>query len=207
MAIGCTFDNCVDLYANDLGLIAVTEGDKIVGYNVLVGGGMGVTPSAKKTFPAVAKRLCFVTPDKRAEGRRGRLQGAARLRQSRRPQSRPPEIPDRQLGHRRIQSEGRGVLRRPAAPSPHPDDVHGFNDHMGWDEQGDGRWFYGLNIENGRIKDTPEMRLKTAIREICRTLKPAIRLTPHQSIIFSDIRAAETAIAARKHSALARRAS
>ena len=43
---------------------------------------------------------------------------------------------------------------------------------MGWDEQGDGRWFYGLNVENGRIKDTPEMQLKTAIREICRTLQP-----------------------------------
>src|SRR5207253_9295757 len=58
---------------------------------------------------------------------------------------------------------------------------------MGWDQQGDGRWFYGLNIENGRLKDTPDMRLKTAIREICHTLKPSIRLTAHQSIIFGDI--------------------
>ena len=48
---------------------------------------------------------------------------------------------------------------------------------MGWDEQGDGRWFYGLNVENGRIKDTAEMQLKTALREICHTLKPGIRLT------------------------------
>jgi sulfite reductase (ferredoxin) len=47
--------------------------------------------------------------------------------------------------------------------------------------------FYGLNIENGRIKDTPEMRLKTAIREICRRLKTSIRLTAHQSIIFGDV--------------------
>jgi sulfite reductase (ferredoxin) len=36
------------------------------------------------------------------------------------------------------------------------DDVHGFNDHMGWDEQGDGHWFYGLNIENGRILDNDD---------------------------------------------------
>ena len=62
MAIGYTFDNCVDVYANDLGLIAVTSGDEIVGYNLVAGGGMGVTPSAKKTFPAVAKRLCYVAP-------------------------------------------------------------------------------------------------------------------------------------------------
>src|SRR3954463_4693945 len=62
MAIGYTFDNCVDLYANDLGLLAVTDGDEIVGFNVLAGGGMGVTPSAKKTFPAVARRICYVSP-------------------------------------------------------------------------------------------------------------------------------------------------
>ena len=79
MAIGYTFDNCVDLYANDLGLMAITEGDEIVGYNLLAGGGMGVTPSAKKTFPAVAKRLCYVSPDEMLARRRGGLQGAARL--------------------------------------------------------------------------------------------------------------------------------
>src|SRR4029453_8197184 len=62
MAIGYTFDNCVDLYANDLGLMAITKGDEIVGYNLLAGGGMGVTPAAKKTFPAVAKKICYVEP-------------------------------------------------------------------------------------------------------------------------------------------------
>ncbi len=58
---------------------------------------------------------------------------------------------------------------------------------MGWHEQGDGRWFYGLNVENGRIKDTDTMQLKTALREICTTFRPPLRLTPHQSIIFCDI--------------------
>jgi sulfite reductase (ferredoxin) len=58
---------------------------------------------------------------------------------------------------------------------------------MGWHEQGDGLWFYGLNVENGRIKDTDTMRLKTALREICSTMRPPLRLTPHQSILFCDI--------------------
>src|SRR5690606_18262251 len=53
-------------------------------------------------------------------------------------------------------------------PEPSPVDVHGFNDHMGWDEQGNGKVFYGLNVENGRIADTETMQLKTAFREICR---------------------------------------
>src|SRR4051794_2918830 len=62
-AVGLASDNCVDLYANDLGLMAVVEGGEIIGYNVLVGGGMGVTPSAEKTFPAVAKRMAFIKPE------------------------------------------------------------------------------------------------------------------------------------------------
>ena len=62
-AIGLADDNCVDLYANDLGLMAITEGEAVVGYNVLVGGGMGVTPSAEKTFPAVAQRMAFIRPE------------------------------------------------------------------------------------------------------------------------------------------------
>jgi sulfite reductase (ferredoxin) len=68
-----------------------------------------------------------------------------------------------------------------------PVGVHGFNDGMGWHEQGDGRWFYGLNIENGRIKDCDTMQLKSALRAICGELRPPLRLTPHQSIIFCDI--------------------
>src|SRR5690606_32342803 len=70
---------------------------------------------------------------------------------------------------------------------PRPVQVHGHDDYMGWREQGDGRWFYGLNIENGRILDNDTMRLKTAIRQICQQLKPGIRLTPSQSILMTDL--------------------
>ena len=62
-AIGLPGDNCVDIYANDLGFMAIVEDGRIIGYNVLVGGGMGVTPSAAKTFPALAKRMAFIRPD------------------------------------------------------------------------------------------------------------------------------------------------
>jgi sulfite reductase (ferredoxin) len=72
----------------------------------------------------------------------------------------------------------------PLKPIP----VHGFDDGMGWHEQGDGLLFYGLNVENGRIKDTTRMHLKTALREICTRFRFPLRLTPHQSIIFCDVR-------------------
>ena len=63
LAISLPDDNCVDVYSHDLGLLAVRQGSTVVGYNVLVGGGFGNTPSNKKTFPALAKPLAFVTPD------------------------------------------------------------------------------------------------------------------------------------------------
>ena len=125
----------------------------IVGYNVLVGGGMGVTPSAGKDVsgPGQADGLHSA----RAGDRRGHGhdQGAARFRQPVRPQSRAVEISDRQLGAcpgSRPRSKSTTASR---CAEPHPDDVHGFDDHIGWHEQGDGRWFYGLNVENGRIHD------------------------------------------------------
>lgn len=186
MAIGFDFDNCVDLYANDLGLMAITDGDKIVGYNVIVGGGMGVTPSAKKTFPAVAKRLCFAGPHNVIQV----VEAVFKVQRD------FGNREDRKLARLKYVVANWGIEKFKAKveeyyggplPDCHPSDVHGFNDHMGWDEQGDGKWFYGLNIENGRIKDTAEMQLKTAIREICTTLKPGVRLTAHQSMLFTDI--------------------
>jgi sulfite reductase (ferredoxin) len=53
-------DNCTDVYDQDIGLLAVVEGDELVGFNVLVGGGMGTTPSDKRCFPAIGKRMAFV---------------------------------------------------------------------------------------------------------------------------------------------------
>jgi sulfite reductase (ferredoxin) len=72
---------------------------------------------------------------------------------------------------------------------PYPDDVRGFDDHIGWHEQGDGRWFYGLNVENGRVLDRDGFRLKSALREICHTYRPRVRLTAQQSILLADLHA------------------
>ena len=69
----------------------------------------------------------------------------------------------------------------------HATDVYEHEDHMGWHEQGDGNWFYGLNIENGRIKDTEKMKLKTALARSHRTLRPGVHLTAHQSLIFTNV--------------------
>ncbi len=184
--IGLCGDNCIDIYANDLGLLAICEDFKIIGYNVLVGGGMGVVPSAAKTFPAVAKRMAFVRPEQVIDV------ATAVVKVQRDFGNRS----DRKVARLKYTIHHMGLEAFKAKveeyygqklPEPHLDDVRGFDDHMGWHEQGDGRWFYGLNIENGRILDAGGYQLKTALREICRKYRPGIRLTAHQSILFTDI--------------------
>lgn len=187
-AIGLPGDNCVDLYANDLGLMAICEDYRIVGYNVLVGGSFGVTPSAKKTFPAIAKRMAFCSADEAVDVATAVVKVFRDFgNRSDRKQARL-----KYLIHERglpwFKAKVEEYLGHPLA-EPHGDDVRGFDDHIGWHEQGDGRWFYGLNVENGRIADQDDWRLKSALREICRELRPGIRLTSHQSMLFTDLTA------------------
>ncbi len=186
IAIGLPGDNSVDVYANDIGLMAICEDWNVVGYNVLVGGGFGVTPSAKKTFPAVALPMCYVEADRVVDLCIAivKVQRDFGNRADRKIARMKYLIHDWGLDRFRAKVEG---YFGDALASSRPIGVHGFNDGMGWHEQGDGRWFYGLNIENGRIKDTETMRLKSALREICTTMRPPLRLTPQQSIIFCDI--------------------
>ena len=184
--IGLPGDNCIDLYSHDLGLMAICEEFRIVGYNVLVGGGFGVTPSAKKTFPAVAKRFCFVDTEHVVELATA-IVGVQRdfgNRADRKVARLKYLIADWGLDAFRAKVEE--YFGAPLA-EPNPVDVHGFDDHIGWQEQSDGVWCYGLNVENGRIQDTPRMQLKTALRRICSTLEPGIRLTAHQSLLMTDV--------------------
>lgn len=188
MAIGLPEDNCADLYANDLGFLAVHRDGNILGYNLLAGGGMGVTPSAAKTFPAVAKRLAFVTPDEvlRAAEAVVKVQRDFGNRSDRKVARLKYVIAN--WGLEKFKAKVEEYFGGPLL-APDPTDVTGFDDHLGWHEQGDGRWYYGLNIENGRILDSDKMQLKAALREVCRSLKPGIRLTSHQSMLFTDVTA------------------
>ncbi len=186
IAIGLVEDNCVDAYANDLGFLAIRSGSRIAGYNVVVGGGFGVTPSNKRTFPAVGHRLAFAEPDdvidvatavvkvfrdfgNRSDRKRARLKYL---------------IAD--WGLDRFRATLEEYVGRRLAP-PDPQDAAGCEDHLGWHEQGDGRWFLGLFVENGRILDRNGFRLKSALREICRAYRPGVMLTPQQNLLFSDI--------------------
>lgn len=180
-------DNCVDVYTNDLGLVAIVEGKEVVGYNFLVGGGLGVTPSRESTFPALAKPLAFVPNDQVLDVATALIEVQRDFgnREDRKRARMKYLIADWGMEKFRAKVEeyyGRKLV------DPRPVEVHGFDDHMGWHQQGDGRWFYGLNVENGRVLDRERFRLKTALREICETYQPGLRITGHQSLLLTDIR-------------------
>lgn len=192
-AITLPEDNCVDVYTNDLGYIAVVRDGKIIGYNIVVGGGFGTTPSAKKTFPALAKRLGFITPDQAFAIAEAviKVQRDYGNRADRKTARMKYLIADR--GMEWFKGEVEKYFGS-SIPECTADDVHGVDDHLGWYEQGDGLWFYGLNVENGRLFDSEDRRWKSAIREICARLSPGIRLTPTQSILFTDIQPADRTV-------------
>ncbi len=185
--IGLPGDNSVDVYSQDLGLLAICEHWRIVGYNILVGGGFGTTPSAKKTFPAIAQPMCFVTPQQAIDVSTAivKVQRDFGNRADRKVARLKYLIHDWGLDRfkQKVEEYYGGSL-----PAPRPVPVYGFNDGMGWQAQGDAQFFYGLNVENGRIKDEGDYRLKSALRKICSTMAPPMRLTPHQSIIFCDLK-------------------
>jgi sulfite reductase (ferredoxin) len=185
-AVGLPEDNCVDMYANDLAFMAIHDGRTIRGFNVLVGGGFGVTPSAEKTWPAVAQKLCYIRPEEAIDVATAivKVQRDFGNRADRKIARLKYTIHN--MGLAAFKAKVEEYYGQPLA-EPDPTDVTGFDDHLGWSEQGDGNWWYGLNVENGRIKDEDELQLKTAVRKICTTLRTSIRLTPHQSILFCDV--------------------
>ena len=183
-------DNCIDVYTHDLGLIAEIENDQVVGYNVLVGGGQGQTPSAAKTFPALGKKLCFAT----IENVLDIVQAVVKVQRDHGNRSDRKVARLKYLIHdwgmdkfKSTVEQYLGTTLQPARET----DVIEHDDHMGWHAQGDSQWFYGLNIENGRIQDTQDCQLKTALRTICQQLKPGIHLTAHQSLLFTNIAEAD----------------
>ncbi len=186
MAVGFASDNCIDIYTHDLGFLAVVRDGTIIGYNLLAGGGQGVTPSNKATFPALAKRLAFVAPEQAV----GVAEAVLKVQRD------FGNRADRKLARMKYLIHNWGPEKfqakveeyyGAALPAPQPDNVAGFNDHLGWNEQGDGKCFYGLNIENGRVQDNDQIQLKSALREICRSFDPGIRLTSHQSMLLTDL--------------------
>jgi sulfite reductase (ferredoxin) len=179
-------DNCIDVYGQDLGLLAIVENDKIAGYNLLVGGSMGVTHGNPNTFPMLAKPICFVPADDIIEA----AEVVVKLFRDHGNRSDRKRARIKYVVHDWGVEKFREVLAgylggMPA--QPRPVQISGYHLHLGWHPQGDGKWFYGLSVENGRVKDIGTHRLRSGLRAIVERFHPEIRLTGMQDVLLCNL--------------------
>jgi sulfite reductase (ferredoxin) len=179
-------DNVVDVLTNDLGIIALWEGDTLVGYNLALGGGLGMTHNKPKTYPRLATPLVFVGPDDLLKATRAvvELQRDHGDRGDRRHARLKYLVDDKGLPWIKATLDTYfGSKLEPARPMPR----FQIKDHTGWHEQGDGRFYYGISIPSGRIKDRDGVQFRTALRRIVETFDPTPILTPTQDILLADL--------------------
>ena len=189
-------DNTIDVLTNDLAIVALFEGERLAGYNFLLGGGHGMTHNKPETYPRLATPVAFVEPDDLLEAaaavvRLHRDWGDRGNRRHARLKYVIAEHGEEWARERLSEDLGKAL----AACRPMPDfDVP---DHLGWHEQGDGRLYLGVPVASGRIVDDERSRLRSALREIVARFGVNPILMPSQDIILSDIAPAErTAIMA-----------
>ncbi len=179
-------DNSVDVYAQDLGLLAAVEGDRVAGYNVLVGGGMGMTHGNENTFPYLAQAICYVPSERVVEA----AEAVVRLFRDHGNRADRKRARIKYLVHdwgvERFRELLAGYLHGPLT-LPRPLKVTGFGLYHGWHPQGDGRWWYGISVENGRVKDDGDCRLRTCLRVLVERFRPEIRLTPMQDVLLCGL--------------------
>jgi len=187
IALATDFDNSTDVYTNDIGVIAHTEDGKIVGYEILVGGGLGYTHRKPATYARAASHFAYVQHEDvipiieaivkvqrdfggRADRRHARLKyliddwGMDAFRE-------------------KVFEYGGRAFDPPKniVPSAQPD-------YLGWRPQmQDGLNYVGVWVQDGRIKDQHGHKFKTGLNEIIRRFKPSVRLTPHHNVVLADI--------------------
>ena len=194
MGIAFPGDNCVDLYTHDVGLLPILDaGGRAGAFTVLVGGGMGKSHTDPTTFPRLADPLTTVGSDEvldvveavvivqRDHGNR-REREHARLKY----------LVD-QWGIERFRSAVAAQLGRPL-PAAEPVVLEAADDHLGWHEQGDGSWFVGVKVENGRIADRPDGgRVRAGLRAAVERFAPGVRFTPREDILLTGVADADRA--------------
>jgi sulfite reductase (ferredoxin) len=179
-------DNCCDVHSHDLGFLAVAEAGRLVGFNVLVGGGMGRTHGKTDTYPRLADTLGFASTDEVVEVAEAvvKVQRDHGNRTDRRHARLKYLLDARGLDWFREEVERE--LGRPLAAAA-PVEVTDIEDHLGWHDQGDGRSFLGVFIENGRVLDGAGRRLRSGVRRVVETLGGGVRFTPQQNVLLTDI--------------------
>jgi sulfite reductase (NADPH) hemoprotein beta-component len=179
--------NDLDLFTNCLGFIAIVEQDRLIGYNVCVGGGMGRSHGNEATYPRLADVVGFVPPDKIGDVARAVLTIHRDFgdRTDRKHARLKYVIAERGVAWAKAEIEQRaGLSLAPARPY----EFTTTQDLLDWRRAVDGSWFLGLFVAAGRIKDVGGYKLKTALRHIADAFdKVEFRLSANQNLILANV--------------------
>ena len=189
IAIAIPPNNDVDVYANDIGLIAVIENEQLKGFNIAIGGGLSTTHGNPETYARIGTVIGFTDTEEktlkaiyeiltiqRDYGNRSDRK-LARLKYT---------IDKLGVNWFKLELEKRiGFALEEAKPITFTQRV----DHFGWQTNAQGLWYYTVLVENGRVLDTETLPLKSALLAIAKTGLSNFRFTCTQNLILSDIQA------------------
>ena len=182
--------NDIDVFTNDCGFIAIAENGRLAGYNLAAGGGMGMSHGNAQTYPRLADVIGFIKPEQVIETAKCvvTIHRDFGDRTNRKHARLKYVIQERGVAWFREELEKRLGFKLEAA---RPFQFTRQGDLYGWREQVDGKYFLGLFVENGRIKDAGDYRLKTGLRRVAEQFQPQLRLTPSQNILLINVDAAD----------------
>lgn len=188
IAIAIPPNNDVDVFGNDIGLIAIIENNILKGFNVAIGGGLSTTHGNPETYARLATVIGFTDSEEKT------LKAIYEILTVQRDYG---NRSDRKLARLKYTVDRLGVdwfkqeVEKRTGFTFEEARPYTFNsrgDYYGWEKNHDGLWYYTVFVENGRVLDDEHVALKSALLEVAKTGKATFRFTANQNVIISDIK-------------------
>ncbi len=186
IAVAIPPSNDVDIFANDLGFIAIAEDDRLTGFNVTVGGGLSMTHGEENTYPRLADVIGYCPKNKTLQVAEEivKIQRDFGDRTNRKHARFKYTIEDRGIEWLKFELNKRLGW---SIEAPRPFTFEHSGDRYGWVEGANDTWHHTLFIQNGRILDTEKYPMMTGLREIAKVHDGDFRLTANQNLIIGQI--------------------
>ncbi len=191
IAIAIPPNNDVDVFGNDIGLIAIIENDVLKGFNIAIGGGLSTTHGNTETYARLGTIIGFTDTEEKT------LKAVYEILTVQRDHG---NRSDRKLARLKYTVDNLGVDRYKEEVETRAgfklEEARNYKfttrtDYYGWEQSNDGNWQYTVFVENGRVLDDEKVALKSALLEVAKTGKANFRFTANQNVIISDVSAGD----------------